>query len=560
MIERFLTQTKFTSEDDYAKHLHFIVPENFNFAYDVMDAWAEEKPDKIALLWTSERGEEVSTTFREFKEQTDRTAAYFMQLGIKHGDKVMLILKRHYQWWLSMMALCKVGAIAIPATHMLTVHDIVYRNQSASVKYIICANDEYITEQIAKAMPDSPTVKALVAVNALSELDKPIPEGFHDWRKEWAEAPAFVRPDNVNTNEDTMLMYFTSGTSGEPKMVAHDFLYALGHLTTGVYWHNLHANSLHLTVADTGWGKAVWGKLYGQWFAGATVFVYDHEKFTAEKIMRQMEKYHITSFCAPPTIYRFLIREDFSKYDLSSLEWCTTAGEAMNPSVANRFKELTAVTIYEGFGQTETTMTLGTFPWVKPKPGSMGKPNPQYDVQLLRQDGTECEDGEKGEICIRIGDKKPLGLFKGYYRDEERTKETWHDGIYHTGDMAWRDEEGYYWFVGRTDDVIKSSGYRIGPFEVENALMTHPAVVECAITGVPDPIRGMIVKATVVLAPEYKAKAGDELIKELQNHVKHETAPYKYPRLIEFVNELPKTISGKIRRVEIREKDNQKKS
>lgn len=560
MIERFLTQTKFTSEDDYAKHLHFIVPENFNFAYDVMDAWAEEKPDKVALLWTSERGEEVSTTFREFKEQTDRTAAYFMQLGIKHGDKVMLILKRHYQWWLSMMALCKVGAIAIPATHMLTVHDIVYRNQSASVKYIICANDEYITEQIAKAMPDSPTVKALVAINALSELDKPIPEGFHDWRKEWAEAPAFVRPDNVNTNEDTMLMYFTSGTSDEPKMVAHDFLYALGHLTTGVYWHNLHANSLHLTVADTGWGKAVWGKLYGQWFAGATVFVYDHEKFTAEKIMRQMEKYHITSFCAPPTIYRFMIREDFSKYDLSSLEWCTTAGEAMNPSVANRFKELTGVTIYEGFGQTETTMTLGTFPWVKPKPGSMGKPNPQYDVQLLRQDGTECEDGEKGEICIRIGDKKPLGLFKGYYRDEERTKETWHDGIYHTGDMAWRDEEGYYWFVGRTDDVIKSSGYRIGPFEVENALMTHPAVVECAITGVPDPIRGMIVKATVVLAPEYKAKAGDELIKELQNHVKHETAPYKYPRLIEFVNELPKTISGKIRRVEIREKDNQKKS
>ena len=560
MIERFLTQTKFTSEDDYAKHLHFIVPENFNFAYDVMDAWAEEKPDKVALLWTSERGEEVSTTYREFKEQTDRTAAYFMQLGIKHGDKVMLILKRHYQWWLSMMALCKVGAIAIPATHMLTVHDIVYRNQSASVKYIICANDEYITEQIAKAMPDSPTVKALVAVNALSELDKPIPEGFHDWRKEWAEAPAFVRPDNVNTNEDTMLMYFTSGTSGEPKMVAHDFLYALGHLTTGVYWHNLHANSLHLTVADTGWGKAVWGKLYGQWFAGATVFVYDHEKFTAEKIMRQMEKYHITSFCAPPTIYRFMIREDFSKYDLSSLEWCTTAGEAMNPSVANRFKELTGVTIYEGFGQTETTMTLGTFPWVKPKPGSMGKPNPQYDVQLLRQDGTECEDGEKGEICIRIGDKKPLGLFKGYYRDEERTKETWHDGIYHTGDMAWHDEEGYYWFVGRTDDVIKSSGYRIGPFEVENALMTHPAVVECAITGVPDPIRGMIVKATVVLSPEYKAKAGDELIKELQNHVKHETAPYKYPRLIEFVNELPKTISGKIRRVEIREKDNQKKS
>ena len=559
MLERFLTQTNFTSEEDYARHLHFKILENFNFAYDVMDAWATEEPDKVALLWASERGEEVSTTYREFKEQTDQTAAYFMQLGIKHGDKVMLILKRHYQWWLSMMALCKIGAIAIPATHMLTAHDIVYRNQSASVKVIICANDEYITEQIAKAMAESPTVKALVAVNALSETDKPVPKGFHDWRKEWNKAPAFVRPENVNTNEDTMLMYFTSGTSGEPKMVAHDFLYALGHLTTGVYWHNLHANSLHLTVADTGWGKAVWGKLYGQWFAGATIFVYDHEKFTAEKIMQQIEKYHITSFCAPPTIYRFMIREDFSKYDLSSLEWCTTAGEAMNPSVANRFKELTGITIYEGFGQTETTMTLGTFPWVKPKPGSMGKPNPQYDVRLLRQDGTECEDGEKGEICIRIGDKKPLGLFKGYYRDEEKTKEAWHDGIYHTGDMAWRDEEGYFWFVGRTDDVIKSSGYRIGPFEVENALMTHPAVVECAITGVPDPIRGMIVKATVVLAAEYKAKADDNLVKELQNHVKHETAPYKYPRVIEFVDELPKTISGKIRRVEIREKDNQKK-
>ena len=556
MLERFLTQTSFASEEDFAKNLHFIIPENFNFAYDVMDALAEEKPEKLALLWTSERGEEVKTTFKEFKEQTDRTAAYLMSLGIGRGDKVMLILKRHYQWWLSMMALCKIGAIAIPATHMLTKQDIIYRNDSASVKAIICANDEYVTTQIVSAMPESPTVKLLVAVNSMSEYDKPIPEGFHDWHKEWINAPEFKRPENVNTNEDTMLMYFTSGTSGEPKMVAHDYLYALGHLTTGVYWHNLHENSLHLTVADTGWGKAVWGKLYGQWFAGATVFVYDHEKFTAEKIMRQIEKYHITSFCAPPTIYRFIIREDFSKYDLSSLEWCTTAGEAMNPSVADKFKELTGVTIYEGFGQTETTMTLGTFPWVKPRPGSMGKPNSQYNVRLLRPDGTECEDGEKGEICIIIGDEKPLGLFKGYYRDEEKTKEAWHDGIYHTGDMAWRDEDSYFWFVGRTDDVIKSSGYRIGPFEVENALMLHPAVVECAITGVPDPIRGMVVKATVVLSEDYKDKAGDELVKELQNHVKHETAPYKYPRIIEFVDELPKTISGKIRRVEIRQKDN----
>ena len=558
MIERFLTQTSFTSEEDYKRNLHFKIPENFNFAYDVMDAWAEECPDKLALLWTSERGEEVRATFAELKDQTDRTAAYFQSLGIGHGDKVMLILKRHYQWWLSMLALHKLGAVAIPATHMLTKHDIVYRDQRASVKAIVCANDEYVTSQILAAMPDSPTVKVLVAVNSLSQQGKAVPEGFHDWRQEWPKAPRFVRPEHVNTNEDTMLIYFTSGTSGEPKMVAHDYLYALGHLTTGVFWHNLTPDSIHLTVADTGWGKAVWGKLYGQWLAGATVFVYDHEKFTAEKIMRQIEKYRVTSFCAPPTIYRFMILEDFTKYDLSSLEYCTTAGEALNPSVAETFHQLTGIQLMEGFGQTETTMTLGTFPWMTPKPGSMGKPNAQYDVRLLRADGTECEEGEKGEICIRVGDEKPIGLFKGYYRDPELTKEAWHDGIYHTGDMAWRDQDGYYWFEGRADDVIKSSGYRIGPFEVESALMTHPAVVECAITGVPDDIRGMVVKATVVLAKEWKDRAGDVLIKELQNHVKRETAPYKYPRIIEFVDELPKTISGKIRRVEIRDKDNRK--
>lgn len=558
MIERFLTQTHFSSEEDYQKNLHFIIPENFNFAYDVMDEWAREAPDKLALLWTSERGEELRFTFRDLKEQTDQVASYFQTLGIGHDDKVMLILKRHYQWWLSMLALHKLGAVAIPATHMLTRHDIVYRNQRAGVKAIVCANDEYITQQVSAAMPESPTVKVLVAVNSDAQASQPVPKGFHDWRREWWDAPRFVRPEHVNTNEDTLLMYFTSGTSGEPKMVAHDHLYALGHLTTGVFWHNLNENSIHLTVADTGWGKAVWGKLYGQWFAGATVFVFDHEKFTAEKIMRQIEKYRITSFCAPPTIFRFMIREDFSQYDLSSLKYCTTAGEALNPSVAKEFYDLTGVQLMEGFGQTETTMTLGTFPWMKPKPGSMGKPNTQYDVKLLRPDGSDCEDGEKGEICIKVGDEKPLGLFKGYYRDAEKTKEAWHDGIYHTGDMAWRDQDGYYWFEGRADDVIKSSGYRIGPFEVESALMTHEAVVECAITGVPDPIRGMVVKATVVLAKEWKDKAGDTLIKELQEHVKHETAPYKYPRVIEFVDELPKTISGKIRRVEIREKDKQK--
>ena len=557
MIERYLTQTHFTSEEDFREHLHFVVPETFNFAYDVMDEWAKIEPNKLALLWTSERGEELRATYAEFKEQTDQAAAYFLSLGIGRGDKVMLILKRHYQWWVSMMALCKIGAVAIPATHMLTASDIVYRNQRASVKAIICVNDEYVTTQVKEAMPKSPTVEILVAVNSLAQKDKPVAEGFHDWFAEVDKAPAFIRPECVNVNEDTLLMYFTSGTSGEPKMVAHDHLYALGHLVTGVFWHNLDDSGIHLTVADTGWGKAVWGKLYGQWFGGATVFVYDHEKFKAEKIMRMMERYHITSFCAPPTIYRFMLQEDFSQYDLSALKYCTTAGEALEPVVYQKFYELTGIKMMEGFGQTETTMTLGTFPWIKPKPGSMGKPNPQYDIKLLKSDGSPCEEGEKGEICIDTSAGKPIGLFKGYYRDSELTEKVWHDNLYHTGDLAWRDEDGYFWFVGRADDVIKSSGYRIGPFEVESALMTHPAVVECAVTGVADEIRGMVVKATVVLANEWKGRADDSLVKELQNHVKHVTAPYKYPRIIEFVDALPKTISGKIRRVEIRERDKQ---
>ncbi len=552
MIERFLTQTSFTSQEDFKKNLHIIVPENFNFAYDVMDVWAKEEPDKLALLWTNDKSECIRFTFKDLKEQTDQTASYFQTLGIGKGDMVMLILKRRYEFWLSILALHKLGAVAIPATHLLTDKDIVYRNERASIKAIICDGEEVITGHIAKAMPDSPTVKTLVSVGPV------VPEGFHDFHKEWKNAPAFVRPEHVNVNEDTMLMYFTSGTSGEPKMVAHDFTYALGHLVTGVYWHNLNEKSLHLTIADTGWGKAVWGKLYGQWFAGATVFVYDHEKFTPADILHKLEEYHVTSLCAPPTIFRFLIREDFSKYDLSALKYCCTAGEALNGAVYDKFYELTGIKLMEGFGQTETTMTLGTFPWMQPKPGSMGVPNPQYDIDLLRNDGTPAEDGEKGQIVVRTDKGKPLGLFKEYYRDPQLTKEAWHDGVYYTGDVAWRDEDGYYWFVGRADDVIKSSGYRIGPFEVESALMTHPAVVECAITGVPDDIRGMVVKATIVLGKEWKTKAGPDLIKELQDHVKRTTAPYKYPRVIEFVDELPKTISGKIRRVEIRDKDKNK--
>ena len=552
MVERFLKQTSFTSVEDYNKNLEFIIPENFNFAYDVMDAWAEEAPDKLALLWTNDQGEEIRATFKELKEQSDQAASYLQSLGIGKNDPVMLILKRRYEWWVVMLALCKLGAIVIPATHMLTKKDIIYRNTRASVKAIICVDDAYVVGEIQKAMADSPSVKQYITI---TDHGKPIPDGFRDFQSEWRQTPQFQRPAFVNENDDTMIMYFTSGTSGEPKMVAHDYLYAMGHLTTGVFWHNLHAGSLHLTVADTGWGKAVWGKFYGQWFAGATVFVFDHEKFNADTLLRQMEKYRVTSFCAPPTIYRFMIREDLSKYDLSALEYCCTAGEALNPAVYEKFYEKTGIKMMEGFGQTETTMTLGTFPWMEPKPGSMGIPNAQYDISLIRADGTPCEDGEKGEIVVRVGDRKPIGLFKGYYRDEEKTREAWHDGLYHTGDMAWRDEDGYYWFEGRIDDVIKSSGYRIGPFEVESALMTHPAVVECAITGVPDDIRGMVVKATVVLGKEWKAKAGDDLVKELQQHVKRVTAPYKYPRIVEFVDELPKTISGKIRRVEIRQKD-----
>lgn len=549
MIERFLKQTSFTDNDDYTRNLEFIVPENFNFAYDVMDEWAKSDPDADAILWTNEEGEVKHITFGEFKQLTDQAASYFLSLGIKKGDMVMLILKRHYEFWISIMALHKIGAVAIPATHMLTTNDIVYRNNMASTKAIICVGDDYVISQIQGAMSQSPTVDVLITIGPKKA------EGFHDWYEEIDKAPEFVRPANVNTNDDIMLMYFTSGTTGEPKMVAHDFTYPIGHITTGVFWHNLHEGSIHLTVADTGWGKVAWGKLYGQWFAKATIFIYAHDKFNAQNLLKIIEQFKITSFCAPPTVYRFLVHEDMSQYDLSTLEYCTTAGEALNPSVFEKFKAVTGISLYEGFGQTETTMTLGTMPWVTPKPGSMGIPNPQYQIALMRPDGTYCGNNENGEIVVKIDGKKPIGLFKEYYRDPELTKSVWHDGYYHTGDVAYRDEDGYYWFVGRTDDVIKSSGYRIGPFEVESAMMTHPSVVECAITGVPDEFRGMVVKATVVLHKDWKDKAGDALAKELQEHVKRTTAPYKYPRIIEFVDELPKTISGKIRRVEIREND-----
>ena len=549
MVEKFLSRTVFTSQEDYIRNFRIRVPADFNFAYDVVDAYAAEEPDKKALLWTDDRGGEIQFTFADMKRETDRTASYFQSLGIGRGDMVMLILKRRYEFWFSILALHKLGAVAIPATHLLTRKDVVYRCNMAGIKAIVAAGEPVITGHIAAAMPESPTTKLLISVGP------EVPEGFLDFHEGIRHAAPFVRPQHVNTNDDIMLMYFTSGTTGEPKMVAHDFTYPLGHISTGCFWHNLHEGSLHLTIADTGWAKAAWGKLYGQWLAGANIFVYDHEKFTPADILRKIGQYRITSLCAPPTIYRFLIREDLSKYDLSSLEYCTTAGEALNGAVYDTFKRLTGVRLMEGFGQTETTLTLATFPWMEPKPGSMGVPNPQYDIDLLTPDGRSAEDGEQGHIVIRTDRGKPLGLFKEYYLNDGMMHEVWHDGVYYTGDVAWRDEDGYFWFVGRADDVIKSSGYRIGPFEVESALMTHPAVVECAITGVPDEIRGQVVKATIILGDKYRPRAGEELIRELQDHVKQITAPYKYPRIIEFVDELPKTISGKIRRKAIRADD-----
>ena len=549
MVEKFLSRTVFTSQEDYIRNFRIRVPADFNFAYDVVDAYAAEEPDKKALLWTDDRGGEIQFTFADMKRETDRTASYFQSLGIGRGDMVMLILKRRYEFWFSILALHKLGAVAIPATHLLTRKDVVYRCNMAGIKAIVAAGESVITGHIAAAMPESPTTKLLISVGP------EVPEGFLDFHEGIRHAAPFVRPQHVNTNDDIMLMYFTSGTTGEPKMVAHDFTYPLGHISTGCFWHNLHEGSLHLTIADTGWAKAAWGKLYGQWLAGANIFVYDHEKFTPADILRKIGQYRITSLCAPPTIYRFLIREDLSKYDLSSLEYCTTAGEALNGAVYDTFKRLTGVRLMEGFGQTETTLTLATFPWMEPKPGSMGVPNPQYDIDLLTPDGRSAEDGEQGQIVIRTDRGKPLGLFKEYYLNDGMMHEVWHDGVYYTGDVAWRDEDGYFWFVGRADDVIKSSGYRIGPFEVESALMTHPAVVECAITGVPDEIRGQVVKATIILGDKYRPRAGEELIRELQDHVKQITAPYKYPRIIEFVDELPKTISGKIRRKAIRADD-----
>lgn len=547
ILDKFLSQIEFDSYTDFAKNFQIQVPENFNFAYDVVDEIARKTPEKVAMVWCNDSGEEAVFTFGQMKTYSDKAANFFRSSGIQKGDPVMLILKRRFEFWFCTLALTKIGAVTIPATHLLSTKDIVYRNNAAEIKMIVCVPEAEVIQHVEEAVEKSPTLK----VKALIGEDR---EGWLNFNAGMEASPEeFIRPagEEATKNEDMMLLYFTSGTTGMPKMVNHNFIYPLGHILTAKYWQNVQDGGLHFTVADTGWAKSAWGKIYGQWISGSAVMTYDFDKFVPKNLMEVIEKYQVTTFCAPPTIYRFLIKEDLTKYDLSALKYCVVAGEPLNPEVYKQFLEATGIRLMEGYGQTECTVALATYPWMEPKPGSMGKPSPGYFIDLVGEDGSSCEIGEEGQIVISTDRSIPVGMFSGYYRDENLTKKVWHDGIYYTGDMAWRDEDGYYWFVGRADDVIKSSGYRIGPFEVESALMEHPAVLECAITAVPDPDRGQIVKATIILAKNYQPS--DELAKELQEHVKKVTAPYKYPRIVEFVTELPKTISGKIRRVQIRE-------
>ncbi len=556
-FEKYVNRADFTSYEDMKANLRINVPDDFNFAYDVLDALAEKDPDGRAMVWCDDHGAERTFTFGEMSKLSMRAANYLSSLSIGKGDSVVLVLKRHYQFWYALMGLHRIGAVAVPATHLLTAKDLDYRFNRADVKAIIATTDHDFYKQVEEAQLTSPTLKLKLSAGGHGEF----PGG--DWldfdKGVESASDVFPRPEGEKAvhNDDTMLLYFTSGTSGYPKMVIHDFAYPLGHIITAGYWHSVKEGGLHMTVAETGWAKAVWGKLYGQWLGETAIFVYDMDKFDPNKLLRKMQDYKLTTFCSPPTMYRFMMKEDMKSYDLSSLRELTVAGEALNPEVFNQIKAATGIEMRECYGQTEVVALVCTFPWMKKKPGSMGKPSPCYDVDIVDNDMRSCYPGEVGEIVINTSKGRPVGMFKGYYKDKELTEEVWHDGYYHTCDLAYRDEEGYFWYVGRKDDVIKSSGYRIGPFEVESALMTHPAVLECAITGVPDELRGQVVKATVVLARGYTAS--DELKKELQNHVKKSTAPYKYPRVVEFVDELPKTISGKIRRVEIREKDKREK-
>ena len=539
--------------DDYIDEKYKIkTPEHFNFAFDVVDRFATEDSEKIALVWCNDKGNEKILTFGQMAKNVNKTANVLKSLGIKKGDSVMLILRRRYEFWYMLLALHKIGAIAVPATVQLLTSDIVYRIEKAHIKMIVALNDEQVVEHIETALEEFSTNPENLEKNPQLLLANGNKEGWIDFENQFEKASETFVDVRCAENFDTSILYFTSGTSGYPKMVTHNFFYPLGHIVTAKCWQNVKENGLHLSLAETGWAKALWGKIYGQWLCGCGVFVYDMETFIPKKVLEHLQNYKVTSFCAPPTAYRYLLREDFSHYDLSSLTQCTTAGEALTQDIFDTFKKQTGITLREGYGQTELTLTSGIFPWVEVRVGSMGVASPNYDVDVIRPDGTSCNPNEVGEIIVRIDKSKPLGMFSGYYEDEEKTRQAFSDGIYHTGDSGRKDQDGYFWFEGRTDDMIKSSGFRISPFEVESVLLNHPAVFECAVTGIEDDRRGQIVKATIVVKEGFKPCR--DLAREIKLFAKKNTANYKTPRLIEFVDELPKTHSGKIRRVEIRNK------
>ena len=552
LLDRFLPRIEFDSYEDFKANYKVNVPENFNFGFDIVDAWADSEPEKKALVWCDDHDHERIFTFTDIKKLSNRAANFFRSIGIRKGTVVMLILRRRWEYWVCATALHKLGAILIPGSLQLTKKDIVYRGNSASVQTIVCVNDPFVIEQIETAEGDVPSLQNKVMV-----VDHR--EGWLTLNDELEQfSDVFERPtdDQATRWDDIMLVYFTSGTTGMPKMVQHNFAYPLGHIITAKYWQRVEENRLHMSVSDSGWAKFGWGKIYGQWICGAVVFAYDMDKFVPLHLLEKITQYKVTTFCAPPTMFRFMLQEDVTKFDLSCIHHCCIAGEPLNPEVFKKWYNLTGLELCEGFGQSEGPVLIANFQWFKPIPGSTGKPSPLFDIQLIDSDGNVCEDGDEGTIAIMdVKHNPPTGLFTGYFKNPEMTEEKLGGAYYDTGDVAWRDSKGYYWFVGRNDDVIKCSGYRIGPFEVESAMLEHPAVVECAITGAPDPIRGQVVKATVVLAEGYEGTPA--LTKELQNHVKHVTAPYKYPRVIEYVKELPKTLGGKIKRAQIRRADEQ---
>ncbi len=551
LAQRYL-RTDFASQEDFERNFALNIPPHFHFAYDVVDEYARTEPQKRAMIWCDVHGRERVFTFADFSRLSDRAANVFKAQGLNKGDPVLLMLKRRYQFWVAALGLLKLGCVLIPATAQLQKKDIAYRVDASSAKAILCVEEAEVRTHVlaaAELSAQRPTLFTLGEAQGFLDFDALLDSADEHWQK----------PADLPANDDVMLLYFTSGTTGMPKMAAHTWVYPIAQTVTAAYWHNVSDSDVHIAVADTGWAKAGWGKMYGQWICGATLFVYDFDRFVATDMLACLAKYRVTSFCAPPTVYRFMIKEDMSRYDLSALRWANCAGEPLNPEVYEQFLKATGVKIHEAFGQSETTPLLMTSKWMEPKAGSTGRPSPAYDIALVDDSGNDVDDGVEGEICIRVDNGYPAGLFTGYYRNQMQNDEVFYGGLYHTGDMAWRDVEGYYYFIGRRDDVIKSSGYRIGPFEVESALMLHPAVMECAITAVPHPERGQVVKATIVLTKNRGFTPSDELKRELQEHVKAVTAPYKYPRIIDFVDELPKTISGKIQRKLIRTRDAQQR-